>query len=48
MRRSETVYDCEYLRFDAANIAPFLLDLKNNQESVYQQIVETIRLVTCY
>jgi predicted ATPase len=46
MRRYETIDDSEYLRFDAANIAPFLLDLKNKEKSTYNQIVDTIRLVT--
>jgi predicted ATPase len=50
MRRSETIDDNDYLRFDAANIAPFLLDLKNSKRSskttAYRQIVDTIRLVT--
>ena len=46
MRRFETIDDSDYLRFDAANIAPFLLDLKNNAKSAYSQIVDTIRLVT--
>ena len=46
MRRSEIEDDCEYLRFDAANIAPFLLMLKENEEDIYQQIVETVKLVT--
>lgn len=46
MRRFETIDDADYLRFDAANIAPFLLNLKNNEKDVYQQIVETIKLVT--
>ena len=45
MRRFETIDDSDYLRFDAANIAPFLLHLKNNEESAYNQIVDTIRLV---
>lgn len=45
MRRSETVDDTEYLRFDAANIAPFLLHLKGNNADSYQQIVEAVRLV---
>ena len=40
MRRFETVDDCEYLRFDAANIAPFLFDLKHHKKDVYEQIVE--------
>ena len=50
MRRFETIDDNEYLRFDAANIAPFLLDLKTSKRSsrqtAYTQIVDTIRLVT--
>jgi len=46
MRRFETIDDSDYLRFDAANIAPFLLDLKDNEKSAYNQIVDTIRLVT--
>ena len=46
MRRFETIDDSDYLRFDAANIASFLLDLWNNKKSAYNQIVDTIRLVT--
>jgi len=46
VRRSEVVDDCEYLRFDAANIAPFLLNLQQNHVKIYQHIIETIRLVT--
>ena len=46
MRRFETIDDTEYLRFDAANIAPFLLYLKDNEKSAYDQIVDSIRLVT--
>ena len=46
MRRSETVDDYEYLRFDGANIAPFLYHLKNADKRAYGQIVDTIRLVT--
>ena len=46
MRRSETVDDCEYLRFDAANLAPFLLYLRENKAKAYEQIIEVIRLVT--
>ena len=45
MRRFETIDDDDYLRFDAANIAPFLYDLKKKEQDVYQQIVDTIRLV---
>lgn len=46
MRRYETIDDHDYLRFDAANIAPFLYDLNKNAQNVYKQIVDTIRLVT--
>ena len=49
MRRFETVDDNSYLRFDAANIAPFLFELQNNKRArrarTYSQIVDTIRLV---
>jgi predicted ATPase len=46
MRRFETIDDMDYLRFDAANIAPYLFHLQNHENSVYNQIIETIRLVT--
>ena len=46
MRRYETIDDSNYLRFDAANIAPFLYDLKQYEKKAYEQIVDTIRLVT--
>jgi predicted ATPase len=45
MRRSESVEDCDYLRFDAANIAPFLLELRKNETKTYERIVESVRLV---
>ncbi len=44
MRRSETSHDYNYLRLDAANIAPYLLYLLNAHDKTYRQIVETIRL----
>jgi predicted ATPase len=46
MRKSEAIEDHAYLRFDAANIAPYLLHLRENEAAAYKQIVETIRLVT--
>ncbi|MCP4219959.1 MAG: AAA family ATPase [bacterium] len=46
MRRSEIMDDNTYLRFDAANIAPFLLRLKEEETDAYNDIVKTIRLVT--
>lgn len=45
VRRFETIDDRDYLRFDAANLAPFLYGLKENHQTVYKHIVDTIRLV---
>lgn len=47
MRRSEIVEDHHKLRGDAANIAPFLLHLKNSDVDAhhYRNIVEAVRLV---
>ncbi len=45
MRRSESVDDNAYLRFDGSNIAPYLFYLKEDNPEVYQRIVDTIRLV---
>jgi len=45
MRRAETIDDTLYLRFGAANLAPFLLYLKDNKSGSYKQIIDTIRLV---
>ena len=45
MRNSEIVQDNKYLRFDASNIAPYLLRLKKQHADVYQEIVDSIRLV---
>lgn len=39
MRHSEIIQDNKYLRFDAANIAPFLLRLRNEQKAVYREIL---------
>ena len=46
MRRYEIIQDNEYLRQDAANIAPFLLKLREKHKVAYSQIVDAIRLVT--
>ncbi|MDA3789218.1 MAG: AAA family ATPase [Desulfobacula sp.] len=48
MRRSEIVEDYYKLRGDAANIAPFLLYLKNDEHfsDYYKRIVDAVRLVT--
>lgn len=46
MRRFEIVEDNEFFRFDAANIAPFLLNLREEERQSYNEIVEAVRLVT--
>lgn len=45
MRRSEIIEDNQRLRSDASNIAPFLLKLKNDDDSSYQEILDAVRLV---
>ncbi len=45
MRRSETIDDTEYLRFNAANIAPFLYSLKEYCTDSYRQIIDSVSLV---
>ena len=47
MRRSEIVEDNRILRSDGANIAPFLLGLKNSDDhrALYREIVEATRLI---
>jgi len=45
MRRDQSVRDHERFRQDASNIAPFLLRLKTYNQSCYQLIVDTIRLI---
>lgn len=46
VRRPSIIQDNEYFRFDAANIAPFLLRLREENSPAYSEIVETIRTVT--
>ena len=45
MRHAEIVQDKKYLRPDGSNIAPYLLGLKKGKTSVYNEIVDVIRLV---
>lgn len=47
MRRSEIVEDHQLLRSDAANIAPFLLHLRNSEhlKKYYDEVVNSVRLV---
>lgn len=45
MRRGEIVQDNKILRFDASNIAPFLLRLKGRYPAEYKEILDAVRLV---
>ncbi len=45
MRHHEIVQDNSKLRFDGANIAPYLLMLKNRHPGEYAEITEAVRLV---
>lgn len=45
MRAKWNMEDNSWLKEDAANIAPFLCRLRDNENKSYQRIVETIRLI---
>ena len=45
MRSKWDAEDNRYLKEDAANIAPFLLRLRDSERKSYQRIVDTVRLV---
>lgn len=45
MRHYEIVQDNKVLRFDAANIAPYLLRLKKKHSASYQEILDSLHLV---
>jgi Predicted ATPase len=45
MRRTEIVDDCIKLRDNGSNIAPYLLNLREEESDVYESIVDQIRLV---
>ncbi len=48
MRHAEIVQDNKTLRFDASNIGPFLLRLKNEDEETYEEILQACKLVIPY
>jgi len=48
MRNEEIVQDNKTLRFNASNIAPFLLKLKNEDEETYEEILQSCKLVIPY
>lgn len=45
MRHSEIIEDNKQLRYNASNIAPFLLEIRNNNPQIYQEIVNVVRIV---
>lgn len=45
MRHAEIIEDNKALRYDASNIGPFLLRLRNEQSSHYEEILNACRLV---
>ncbi|NTW84488.1 MAG: AAA family ATPase [Chlorobiaceae bacterium] len=45
MRHSEIIQDNRVLRFNASNIAPYLLRLRNECEEAYREIRDAVRLV---
>jgi predicted ATPase len=45
MRHAEIIQDNKKLRPDGTNIAPYLLGLKKNNPDIYNEIVDTVRLV---
>ena len=48
MRNEEIIQDNKTLRFNASNIAPFLLKLKNEEEEAYEEILQSCKLVIPY
>lgn len=48
MRHAEIIEDHDSLRSDAANLAPFLLWLRDNNRAAYQEILDACRLVAPY
>ena len=45
IRGNWSIYDNRFLKEDAANLAPVLLRLRDNDGAYYQRIVDTIRLI---
>ncbi len=48
MRHAEIVQDNQALRYDASNLAPYLLRLKTQEPDAYREILESCRLVMPY
>ena len=45
LRQCEIIQDNKVLRFDASNIAPYLLRLKQDNHDAYREILNSVRLV---
>ena len=45
MRHYEIIQDNTILRFDASNIAPYLLHVKNEKTDAFQEILDSVRLI---
>lgn len=45
MRHYEIIQDNKVLRFDASNIAPYLLYLRNEKPDAFQEILDSVRLI---
>ncbi len=45
IRQRWDINDSQFLKDDAANLAPFLLRMRDDQPRAYTRIVETIRLI---
>ncbi|MDR1329500.1 MAG: AAA family ATPase [Oscillospiraceae bacterium] len=48
MRHAEIVQDGEILRPDAANLAPFLLRMREEEAATYQEVLDVCRIVVPY
>lgn len=48
IRQKWVIEDNRYLKEDGANLAPFLMRMRDEDEKYYYRIVETIRLITPY
>lgn len=47
-KKRQKIFDCDFLRSDAKNIAPFLLRLQKNYKKDYKNILQTIQTVAPY
>ena len=48
VKKPQSIFDNENLRFDGSNLASFLLKLKDNNNSIYKEIINSIQLIAPY